>query len=66
MQSLIFEQTLKIVVYLTSCKPYVDRESKMMNIKHYLQLDFNTMVQLKEYLLSQLSLEKCRDIDFKR
>ena len=64
--AVIFEQTLKVVVQLTFCKPWVDRETKSMNIKQYFVLDFETMIQLKDYLKNQLSLAQCKGIDMQR
>jgi len=65
-QSVIFEQTLKIVVQLTFCKPWVDKETRSMNIKQYFVLDFATMIQLKDYLKNKLSLVQCKSVDLKR
>ena len=48
--SMIFEQTLKFLVYLTITKPYMNKSEKSMQIKQYFVLEFGTLVQLKDYL----------------
>jgi spore coat polysaccharide biosynthesis protein SpsF (cytidylyltransferase family) len=65
-QSILFEQTLKFLVQLTITKPYVNKESKTMQIKQYFMLDFDTLIQLKDYLKEQIRQNKNqRVIDFK-
>lgn len=55
---MLFEQTLKILVYLTVTKPYINKETKSMSIKGYFTLDFATLLQLKDYLKQQISQNK--------
>lgn len=45
-----FEQTLKFLVYLTITKPYVEKEARCMHIKSQFIVDFDTLLQLKDYL----------------
>jgi hypothetical protein len=52
---MMFEQTLKILVCLTMTKPYINKETKSMTIKGYFTLDFETLIQLKDYLKQQIS-----------
>ena len=63
---MMFEQTLKVLVYLTVTKPYINKDTKSMTIKGYFTLDFETLVQLKDYLKQQISQNKGqKSIDFK-
>jgi hypothetical protein len=41
---MIFEQTLKFLVYLTITKPYMNKSDKSMQIKGYFVLEFGTLV----------------------
>lgn len=65
LKSRTFEQCLKIISNLTFFKPQVDRSTNSLRIKTYLSLDFETMLQLKDYLKLQLTLEKAVLTDFK-
>ena len=65
-QNILFEQTLKFLVQLTITKPYINKESKTMQIKQYFMLDFDTLIQLKDYLKEQIRQNKNQKvIDFK-
>lgn len=65
-QSIVFDQALMIVVYLTYTRPQVQKETRSMAIRRLFSIDFDTMVQLKDYLQEQLTLEKSRGVDLKR
>ena len=41
---ILFEKTLKILVYLTITKPYINKETKSMSIKGYFIIDFETLL----------------------
>jgi hypothetical protein len=54
---MLFEETLKFLVYLTITKPCMNKAEKSMELKGFV-IEFETLVQLKDYLKDQIKGNK--------